>query len=74
MATKIKLNTIDAQINFIDETVAEATGIDLRQYAREAIERRNAIKNIGLLITNAVMFDEDNSVVLVKSGALNILH
>ncbi len=75
MATKIKTNTLDAQIEYIDQTVKEVTGIDLKEFASNAVARREAVRKVGIQIAKSVGFGDDGSIVLVRGGEISyIIH
>lgn len=65
MATKMKINAIEAEIDMIDQVISEITGVDYRKVAQDAIRRREAMRNLGRNIADAIGF-ADNQMVLVK--------
>jgi hypothetical protein len=73
MASKIKTNTLDAQIEYIDQTVKDATGIDLKKFANSVVARREAVRKVGIQICKSIGFSEDGSIVLVRGGEISYL-
>lgn len=71
MATKIKTNSIEAQLDFIDNIVAATTGVDLRKKAQDAIDYRTALVGLGVRIAKSVGFDNaDNTMIIVRNGKI----
>ena len=71
MAEKIKTNTIESQIDYIDKTVETSTGINLKELAEKALRRKSAVRQLGIMLAQAVAFDgHDGSVVLVRGGMM----
>jgi hypothetical protein len=67
MATRMKMDAVEAEIEMIDQMISDVTGIDYRKVAQDAIRRREAMRGLGNRISSAVGFDmADNQMVLVK--------